>query len=148
MDDSNKLLVATRWMRDHKILGGTGIFILFLVLVFPLSVYLVQQQVREYAKADQPTSVEFRCENIKFYDNEGNLVSEDNLYIDDVVNISVSGNPGGVAVKARFSFDNGVSWTETDLKNESGEFYMVWQVPDEQQVDIKAQVYSPNEGWR
>lgn len=90
------------------------------------------------------------CREIKIYDLEGNQLSVDEVYIDQQVQLAVLGDvtePQGLT-KARFSFDGGSSWQETNQKNSQGEYYLNWTVPDETEIDLQAQVYNPNLGWR
>ncbi len=141
----DKLRQLKYWLIDHKPVMWSVIILCFLLITLPITVYLVQQQIQP-----PPQAHTLQCSNILIFNQEWSPISLDEIYIGDQVYVTVSGSttdPQGIT-KARFSFDDGSTWTETTSKNIHDQFYIQWTVPDLTQVNISAQVYSPDLGWR
>lgn len=91
-----------------------------------------------------------QCNDIKLYTPDWDLIDLSEIYIGDVIRVAIGGTttePQGIT-KARFSFDNGLTWIETTDQIPNGEFYVEWTVPDEASVGILSQVFNPVLGWR
>lgn len=90
------------------------------------------------------------CKEIKVYNTEGVKLSADEVIVNQIVTLAVTGEtsePQSLS-KARFSFDGGNTWQETTQKNSQGEFYVEWTIPDQTEINLEAQIYHPSLGWR
>jgi|SRR3989344_2703907 len=133
------------WLQNHKPVMWSTIVLLFLVITLPIGVYLVQQQIQP-----PPKAYSLQCNNIQIYNQEWSSLNLDQIYVNDTVYLAISGSttdPQGIT-KARFSFNDGASWTETTQKNIHNEYYIQYTVPDQTQVEVTAQVFNPSLGWR
>lgn len=96
------------------------------------------------------TEITISCQNILLYSHDWENISVNEVYIGDELYIAVNGNtddPSGIT-KARFSFDEGATWQETSTKNSQDEFYIEWSATDQETINVVAQVYNPNLGWK
>ncbi len=107
------------------------------------------QRTVSYSALSCQSQPSLSCKDIKLYTTAGQTVSANDVVIGQQVNVAVTGTttePAGIT-KARFSFDNGTTWSESSTKNSQGEYYVTWTIPN-QVVDIQAQVNNPILGWR
>jgi Tfp pilus assembly protein PilV len=105
------------------------------------------QRVVAYDSLECQTQIH-QCTAISLYTTDDQPLNANQITIGQTIRVAIGAIFPDDTTKARFSFDDGATWTETTDKNNQEQYYLEWTVPDIDSLQIISQIYHPTFGWR